>query len=83
MKIGDEVRCEINDQRRGMVSYGFIIGVPKIAPDCVVVSTPQITGMPINKVWCQETGIYDYETAMWCRQRYEKLAPDYLMKEGA
>ena len=77
-KIGQEVRMEIDDQRKGQVSYGFIIGRPKGMPDVVVVSTQQIIGCPINIKWCEERENFDYDLAMWCRKRYENMAPDYL-----
>ena len=69
---------EINDQRKGQVTYGFIIGKPKGMSDVIVVADERCIGMPININWCEEREHFDYDVAMWCRKRYEKIAPDYL-----
>lgn len=82
MKFGDRVRVEIRDQRTGLVSEGYVIGVPQYShgyDDVVVVAGDTFVGMPVHVRWCAPVG-RGLGRALRLRDRFAARHPDFLAR---
>lgn len=80
MKFGDKVRIEILDERAGMASVGYVIGLPGYSrgyEDVVQTAADDFIGMPVNAKWCAVIG-EDIEKARQLRDRFDSQFPTFL-----
>lgn len=79
MKFGDAVRIEVDD-RPGMVSFGWVIGLPHYSngyDDVIVAAGTDWRGMPVNARWCEVIGS-DEQKAATLRDVFEAAHPNWL-----